>query len=305
MSAGQTTLAEILRYNDANIVDAGLTDRVHRNALALNLMAIESSLGPVHQYRKWIGPGSVAGVRAFDEGLELSKRDAEDITINVPYISIPMREDVQKVAASKSGENAYLADVFSEKFASWMDRVEVELVSKLSEGADLTISAGGTGTGLSSAYVIMEGPAQVAIVSGGARPGAQGTLTGGWTKQQVAEIGTDNKFFDAFTGEIASYATLQTGGLFSIVRIANISTSNPLTDDLLYDAQSIMENGRATAVVGNNKVFNLVRKSRIATSQSPQGDPVRPVETAGGLKMLNTFQLKNDEAEVTDDIVTV
>ncbi len=157
-------------------------------------------------------------------------------------------------------------------------------------GSDLVINAGGTGG--SSVYLMRVSDAENCMVYKG--EGMAVSL--GETRIQDTLDGS-GKHFPSYYTPAGSWFGAQYGALYSTARICNIDASNPLTDDLIFDALERFPAGAGPNVmIMTKKTQEQLRKSRTATNTI--GSPAPFVDSVAGVRIVTTDGISNSESAI-------
>lgn len=157
--------------------------------------------------------------------------------------------------------------------------------------SDMVVNAGGTGG--SSVYLMRVSDAENCMVYKG--EGMAVEL--GETRIQDT-LDANGKHFPSYYTPAGSWFGAQYGALYSTARICNIDASNPLTDDLIFDALERFPAGAGPNVmIMTKKTQEQLRKSRTATNVI--GSPAPMVENVAGVRIVTTDAISNAESVIS------
>ncbi len=163
----------------------------------------------------------------------------------------------------------------------------------------LVVNAGGTtaATG-SSVWLIRSTPDEKGVT---AVIGNSGNIQIGDTVTTLKPDDTDaTKFFPAYMTPIQAYIGLQIGGVYSAVRIGNLTadSGHGLTDSLISSALALFKAGQGpTMIAMNRRSLQQLQKSRTATN--PTGQPAPFPQDAFGVPIVVTDSILSTEALLT------
>jgi hypothetical protein len=174
-----------------------------------------------------------------------------------------------------------------------------ELIGSTSDdksNADLHLTAGGTGTGLSSVFAVSTGIDSIQLAWGSEGKLFEGDLV---TSRVPNPEKPKESAAHYYSQEISGWCGLQVTSAHAFGRIHSISESNPLTDDLLFELVSRFPIGREPqAFFMNRRTLNQLRKSRTAVNATGAPAPI-PTDVAGGIPIIVTDAIMNNEETLT------
>jgi hypothetical protein len=318
MSATYADLAHLVRFNDRNVEDLGLTDLLQDAPLLQVLHSKPATQSTLHKYLKETRASSAA-FRAVNTGLSKTKSQDTLVTETLEIIDASYTVDMALADAYNGGRDAYLQVELARSMRNVFHTLEKQVINGkqtveggasggftglADEHTDLgakTISAGGSEAAKqTSCYLIRHDDRNVAFVLG-----AEGNFTVQEEPQIIQAYSDDdaNLGYPALYVPVLGYGGLQRGGLHSHVRIANICTNvltstDAFTDDTIYGALSAFPSGRQpNAIVMNRDALRLLRQSRSATNATGAPAP-RPTEVEG-IPIIVTDAISSVENVIT------
>ena len=310
MPAIYTTTVDALLIGDGNIDDIRVDDLLLDAPFLAALGVKAPSNGTQHEYLKHTAAPGV-GFRPMNTGQDNTKGTRTKETAFLKYLDASFSLD-RGLYESPSGE-ALWTDEASLHLKAALAQAEKQLIygvdvdsggfaglaglSTLDDSDDpFVINAGGSGTDLSSAFLVRAGQTDICLLG----PDAQIQIDIDDPFDTI-ELDEDGKPFNVKRTPIAGWMGLQLGGRFSVSRIANLNVSHggskPLTDDLIARAIALHKTNRPTHVVMNFDAAESLRQSRIATNDN--GRPAPPVEEVYGLKVVVTDAINTGETALT------
>ncbi len=161
---------------------------------------------------------------------------------------------------------------------------------------ELFLDAGGTGGNLTSVYAVSTGLDSIQLAWG-----SDGKLTEGDVQEQWITNLSDPKNGGAwhYAQDISGWAGLQVTSAHAFGRIAHLSDSATLTDDLLYDLLSKFPAGRKPqAFFLTRRAMNQLRKSRTAVNAT--GAPAPTPTEVGGVPLIETDAIMDNEETLAE-----
>ena len=311
-----TSLSELIKINDQNVADIdGISDLLQEAPLFAQLMAIEASNGTQHKYLKET-KAPVVGFRAANDGREHDSSQDDRVTIDLQILDATFHVD-QAVANEfdtkpyGKGRAAYMARDARRHLRASFKLSELQVINgqaaQAPEGFEglrdastiddlddpMVVNAGGTGSDLTSVYLIRSVPEETdfLLVTG---DGGKITVGEEFQQQWQGTTGT----FPAYVQPIQGWLGVQFGTIHSVGRICNINDANPLDDDLIAKAIKRFPTSRKpTHLVMNGDALEMLRASRTATN--PTGAPAPWPDSA-----FNTPIVETDSVLSTEDALT-
>jgi hypothetical protein len=293
------TLNDLIRVNDMNLADAEFSNVFNKARLVEALEAVEASNGTQHKYLVETGAPTV-GFRQPNQGR--ANADGTEVTVSTDLKIMDASFDIDKALADKykDGPEAYIRRHASRYLRAGLFRAEGAIINgdvandgfaglaqavTDSVNSEAYLDNGSVDAGAESVYLLNSAEEGFALVT-----------------DEVLEIGesyitraTDNNGdpYDVYRTPMISWMTIQAGGKFDIVRIANVGPDKPLDDDLLYAANALMPADKsASLILCSRTTQEQVRKSRVATSNT--GAPAPTPDTIPGLGRLIVSNVKPD-----------
>lgn len=274
------TLAHLVKINDRNAVDDGISDLMDDAPLLQLLAAVEASNGTDHKFLKET-TGPTVGFRSVNDGRENSKSDDTLVTIATKILDATFAADVALADNYQKGVEAYLDREGLRHLKAAFFKMEQQILggtvnaeasgfTGLADSGDMNaladaqvVDAGGTtaDTG-SSCWLLRSRDDAVAAVMGN---GGNITMKDATIQRIDGATGT----FSAYYTPIVGYSGLQLGSKFDAVRICNLTADSGkgLTDDLIAEAFiKFKASRRPTLCVMSRRSALQLQKSRTATN---------------------------------------
>ena len=168
----------------------------------------------------------------------------------------------------------------------------LDLVGKANP--EMQISAGGTGTGLTSVFAVSTSLDTCQIAWGSEGKFNEGELTKIWLADPTNKTAEDNGGRWDYGQDIGGWAGLQVTSTHAFGRISNISEAKPLNDEMLFKLLSRFPGGRAPqALFMTRRSLEQLRAGRTAVNVTGAPAPT-PTEIAG-IPIFTTDALINNE----------
>jgi len=308
MADTMTTVAQLLKLNDANLDPAFANDLLQDAPLvrAMQGVVANASQGTQHKYLKDTTAAS-AGFRVVNEGLDYTASDQTLVTLDLKVLSASPRVDQAIAKAYPGGVEAFMDFEGSRALRAAFRNLENQLI--YGTGADANGFAGITSSGYinqladamvynaagvsarTSVYFIRTGTEDVEFVLGNG-----GNIQSGETFEQFV-LGSNSKLMPIFGRIQEGLCGLKLGGAYSIGRIANLA-AGALTDDMIFEALALFPATRQpNLIVMNGRSLKDLRNSRTATNATGAPAPI-PTEFSG-IPILRTDVITNAETAVT------
>jgi hypothetical protein len=309
-----TTLADLVKINDKNATDVGVTDLFDDAPLLAVLAADESSNGTTH---KWIAETSAVpvGFRDVNVGLE-NKASADTLRfVDLKILDASFGVDAALADAYFRGTDAYIAREAIRHLKAAMFSAEQQIINGTDNDGDgfagladvvdglddpTAIDAGGSFVSgspvLTSCYLVRTNDAGTDVTVVMANGGQ--IEVGETVSQRLSD--SDGKHYPGYYTPVQAWMGLQYGSLSSVARIGNLGTAEgtTLTDDLIYEALALFAAGRQpNYIVMNRRSLEQLRASRTATNTTGAPAP-RPTDVEG-IPIVVTDAIGNDENEVS------
>lgn len=308
------TLADLVKINDLNANDDGISDLLTDAPVLRMLSAIEASNGTDHKFLKETS-APVVGFRDPNDGLENTAGVDTLVTINLKILDASFAIDVAIADAfAKGGAPALLDRETGRHLKQSFSHAERQIFNG-------TGNEGDGFTGLSDNTGLDDSDDEMVVDAGGttASTGASCWLIRHSNDQKDAAVVAGNdglievkeavvvKGDGSSTGTLPQYYVpilgwlgFQVGGARSIGRICNLTedSGKGLTDALIYSALSKFPASRQpNLIVCNRRSLEQLRASRTATNQLGTPAP-RPVDV-DGIPLVSTDSLDNTETLLT------
>lgn len=299
MANTYTTLANIIRLNDKNAVDLGVSDIINPASLVAILPAEVASNGTDHKYLKLTTAPSAAK-RAQNAGLARVMSNSTLITVSLDYYDSDNLVDVAVADGFSGGIDSYLAKQLPMHVRAALFAFETDIIADFNANtaidavADtMVVNAGSAAANATtSIYAIRAAPGEIGIVTGN-----NGTIKIGQTAT-THMVGTNAESLSYYVTPIGGYFKLAQGGIFSVGRLCNIGASaNKATDLLISSLLAKFPSDRpATHLVMNRQSLSQLQQSR--TTYSPTGQPAPFPQDAFGLPIVVSEAISNTQAVV-------
>jgi hypothetical protein len=312
MADSLTTLAKLIKLNDRNLAPDFASDLLLDAPLLARMQATaaNASNGTQHKYLKHTTAPTV-GFRPVNTGIDYAASDQTLVTVDLKQLSANPRIDQQLANAYDMGPEALMDLESMLAMQAALNAAEKQIIygtgaagsadgftgisqaTTIDALADpMVVTATGT-TALTSVYLLRFGPADVELIMG-----RGGNIMMGDTFSQMIADGS-GRLFPAFCRIQEALMSVKVGSAFSLGRICNIGVAagKTLTDALIYSALSKFPAGRRPSLlVMNTRSQEQLRSSRTATN--PTGAPAPTPEEVGGVPILVTDSIRNDETAV-------
>lgn len=299
MANTYTTLANIVRLNDKNAVDFGVSDIINPSSLVGILPAEVASNGTDHKYLK-LTTAPTAGKRAMNAGLARTMSNSTLVTVSLDYYDSDNLVDVAIADGFTGGLDAYLAKQLPLHVRSALFSFEQDIIADLNANtaldalADTMVATAGSNAAnaTTSVYAIRAVPGEFGIVTGN-----NGSIRIG-SSSVTHMTGSNSETLSYYVTPIGGYFKVIQGGAFSVGRLCNIGVSaNKVTDTLIAALLAKAPSDKPfTHLVMNRQSQAQLRDSRTATS--PTGNPADFPENAFGLPIIVSEAITNTQAVV-------
>lgn len=305
MPSDYLTLADVSLINDQNLADIDVDDLLIDAPLLARLAAVPASNGDVHKYVKTTA-APVVGFRDVNDGREHDKSERTLVTATCKLLDASFTVDT--ALAPLYGRDNLLGMELEMHLRAAFSKLEKQIIYGTIAGdpGDATgfdglgdnhnavgtyvIDAGGSAN-LTSCWVIRSRPNEMAVVAA-----HDGRIDVGDAQEQRLDGATGH--YMAYATRVQGWYAVQYGSdVSSAVRVANLSTTNTLDDDMIFDAISRFPSSKQPdMVVMNRRSLEQLRKSRTATNTT--GSPAPTPESVAGLPIIVTDSLAENETEV-------
>jgi hypothetical protein len=309
-------LTDLVKLNDLNARDNGITDLLNDSPVLRAIYATTASNGTKHNYLKQTGAPTV-GFRSPNAGKSNSNSSYTEITLNLALIDASFVIDQAIAASYRYGEEAFIEResrsqlrqaLFQFEQQMWYGQVAGAAAGfvgfadnanyNAAAGSLVVNAAGTTAATASSVWLIRSVPDEQGVT---AIIGNQGEIAIGETVSTLKPDDTDaTKFFPAWMTPISGYIGVQIGGNYSAVRIGNVTgdAGKGLTDALISKAIALFPVGKGpTHICCSRRSLQQLQASRTATS--PSGAPAPIPQDSFNIPIVVTDSILNTEALLT------
>jgi hypothetical protein len=299
MSNSFISLADLVKLNDQNARDLGITDLLNDAPVLKALAATTASNGTLHHYIKQTGAPTV-GFRAINAGKDNGASGYTEVDVTLKLLDASFMVDKAMADNYRGGPEAFNQRealnslkqafyIFEKQIFYGTGLADASGFSGLADntafdgaGDSLVVNATGTtaSTG-SSAWLIRSTPDEMNAT---AVIGNSGEISIGETVVATKpDDSTATKTYGVYYTPIQAYCALQIGGAYSVVRIANLTADSGkgLTDAVIAKALALFPSQRGPTMLACNRrsLFQL-QASRTATNQTGAPAPI-PTESFG------------------------
>ena len=308
MADAYLTSADVATFNKVDM-DLLVSD-VLDEAPFLRAMAARTVAGNTFTYTKTTANPSV-GFRDINDGVENTKGTYSKVVLAMSFLDASFAVDEAAAMVDERGLDHILAIEAQSHLRQAMRNFEEQILNgtvggvatafdgfadqaNLNQLADAqVIGAGGSGSDVSSVYLVRFGEGDVQALWG-----QNGQISIG-ERRMVERDGSSTGRFNAYAHAISAWTGLKVGSVHSVVRIANLedAASNSLTDDLISQALSVFPTGRGpSAIVMNRPQLSRLQQSRTATNAT--GAPAPFPSESFGVPIIVTDSLSQSETAI-------
>ena len=298
------TIADIVS-DGLDLSDIEVSDVLKSTPLLEGLSVEKSSNGVSHSYAKETA-APVVGFRDVNAGRDMDHSEESKVTVALKYLDFSWTVDVAAPRGLNKSVESLLAREGRRHVEAALVKYEQQVINGVVGASDsaaasgdaagftgfrdastvdavadsLVVAAGsGTADANSSVYGVRMANNGVVGVYNGDGPALE--LTDPTIVQRVVNPGTDNKTHAAWYQEGGIWLALQVGSAYDLGRIANLDTTNTLTDDLISDLLSLYPVGKMpTHLVMSRRSLKQLQQSRTATNVTGAPAPF-PTEAFG------------------------
>jgi hypothetical protein len=301
------TLADLLKINDKNARDLGMSDILRDAPLLKALHTVPASAGTQHKYIKETTAPSV-GFRAPNSGIARTPSGDTVVTVDLKYMDGSHIVDVATADAYIGGAQGFIARKLPRNIGQSLFTFEQQLINGGGSGFDgfkqalnalsnaMVVNATGTTVGgATSVYAVRSTPDELDVA---AVIGNDGVISVKETGTQFLADVSGNTYA-AYVTPIGSWLTVQVGSAYSLGRICNLTTQagKGLTDILIASLINKFPAGRGpTHLVMNRQSLGQLQASRTAVNSS--GAPAPFPTESHGVPIIVTDAIVNTEALV-------
>tara|TARA_R100000353_G_scaffold150138_2_gene108557 strand:- start:3709 stop:4638 length:930 start_codon:yes stop_codon:yes gene_type:complete len=309
MADANLRTSDVLTFNNVDM-DAMLSE-VLDSAPFLAALPAKTATSDLFKYTNKTANPSV-GFRATNAGIEGTRGTYEQIVVTLKYLDASFWVDVAVADTDQRGaDHAILVEAVGH-LRQAMREVEEQILrgtNNIGAGFDgfedlanlnaladtMVIDGGGSGSDVSSVYLLHAGEQGVEIVWG-----RGGEFTVGPRQIVDRPDGTNQQSFKAYSHMIGGYCGLKRGHDLSVCRIANLedASSNSLTDDLIAQAMALFPvDQKPNMIVAGRAQQHRLQQSRTATN--PTGAPAPFPATAFNTEIITVESLAQNETAIT------
>lgn len=275
-----TTLANVIQGNNTYVF--GLVENAVTETPEFNVLPVKVLGGTTYKlFTRTSLPSS--GFRAVNAGIGNTGSVFSNDTVTMKVVSSPIACDIAAARAYEAGEEAYKAieagGAVASTLITWGKQIfngtdatdgftGLNSLNTASAFSATVIKASATSSAVDSVYAVKAGELDFTLVAGN----NSAIQMRDWSIQQVND--SNGKAFDAYTSGINAWVGLQFGSIYSVGRIANLNTANPLTDSLLAQLLSKFPVGKKPSHIFMN---------RTSAYQLQQARSVVTLGTLGGV----------------------
>lgn len=309
-------LTDLIKLNDLNARDNGISDLLNNAPVMQILCATTASNGTQHHYIKQTTAPTVS-FRAVNTGKDNSASAYTEIDITLKNLDASFMVDLAVADGYRFGREAFVNREARNAIKQAFFVFEKQLFYGAASPGD---TAGFTGLGDNTGY---DGLADALVVNAAGTTAA--TASSAWLIRTTpdetglaavignegnikigdpvitlkADDSTATKSYGVIYTPIQAFAALQIGGLYSAVRICNLTADSGkgMTDALVATALALFPAGAGpTHLIMNRRSQAQLQKSRTATNATGAPAPF-PVDSFG-VPIVITDALLNTEALV-------
>lgn len=306
MADAYMTSANVVNFNKVDM-DLMLSDVLDQAPLVAVLAARAAKSNTFTYTKKTANPS--VGFRDINDGVENTKGTYTQVTNNLKFIDASFAMDEAAALVDERGVDHVMAIEAMAHLSQAMAEIEEQVFygtgnlaagfSGLANQTNLdgladaqVVGAGGTtaNTG-SSVWLIRTGEEDLELLWGN-----QGEITIG-ERTRVERAGSATGRFWALAHSIHGWCGLKIGGVYSAVRIANLTADagKGLTDALISQAlERFPANKGPQYIAMNRRSLGQLQRSRTATT--PTGAPAPFPQEAFGVPIVVTDRIASTEA---------
>jgi hypothetical protein len=311
------TLDHVVKFNDQNIEQLGITNLLDSAPLLSAIATREASQKTTHKFMLQTRKSEVK-FRDMNAGITKDNSQDTESTVLLKILDGSFDVDVAYANQFPGGPEAAIRMEFQRAVREMFFMAEKQLLN------GTTTQGGGAAAGFSglmndSRFNALSDEMVIAAATAGASANEQTSV---WLIRHDLDnvcflLGNGGQFtyddepatgwvyttdaanaarYPGYIVPVTGWGGLQIGSDRSAARIANIQTA--LTDDDIYEGLSLFPSDRqANAIVMNRKALKLLRQSRTAVNQTGAPAP-RPTEV-DGIPIIVTDAIQNDQAVVS------
>jgi hypothetical protein len=283
----------------------------------LNLLQmVPSSNGTTHKYVRETG-APIVGFRAVNVGREQDSSDDTAVSVDLKVLDFSFTVDVAVARAwRKNGEREYLAREAKRHMAAGLMAFERQIFNGQIGASDSAGASGASGgfTGFRDAATV-DALADTMVVTAGAgtadvnssvwavrlaEDGVCGVFKGDGDPFEMLETSIIQRnssaalYYPAYYTAHSAWLGLQVGSSYDIGRIANVTATTGLTDDMIADLLSRFPIGKyPTHILMSRRSRKFLQDSRTATTTN--GAPAPFPTEAFGVPIIATDAITDTE----------
>ena len=288
------TLADIALINDQNNADIEVSNVLTAAPVVSRLAAVPATNGNIHKYLQYSGKPNV-GFRSVNSGRDHDSSVDVQKTVTLEILDASCTVDKDLADSNPRGREYVVSREARRHLRAAFFKLEQQVFHGTTidaggfDGLDQLITneslsevdadSGNTATAntYTAVYVMHTMDDALAVVLGN-----DGNISIDPTLTQFIVDGT-GKRYPVYATPISSYAGLQYGGIWDVVKIKNLGTSDgvSLTDDHIYQAIEKLPVDRSANLIAMSPTsLEQLRSSRTATNATGTPPPT-PTEVAG------------------------
>lgn len=300
-----------------DLADIEVSDLLRASPFVSLLPVQDSSNGTTHKYVKETA-APVVGFRAANAGRDMDSSDDTLVSIDLKILDFSWQVDQAVASSWRRGKERYIAREGLRHLAAAFMAYEKQLINGVIGASDSAAASGSaagflgfrdaaTVNALADAMVVTAGAGTADVnssvwgvrlaedgVCGVMIPDAPFELGETVTQQRIVDPGTDNKTLPTWYTPGFTWLGVQIGSAYDIGRIANLTTSAPLTDDLIAELLSRYPIGKyPTHLLMSRRSRKQLQDSRTATNAT--GAPAPFPTEAFGVPIVATDAISNTE----------
>lgn len=321
MAEATNTLAGLVQMNDQNLADIDVTDLLQEAPVLAAMNAVPASNGTLHKYLKQTVKAG-AEFRDVNTGVANAASQDELVTATLKYLDGSFHRDVALAQGFSGGVQAYMSKEVMRAMRSMFQGLELQILGGTSvdsdgysglpnysfvDGLDDGMVVNAEGSGGRSCWLLRSTEEDCSVIAGNdGNISVEVPMSGDMPAvQKIITNTTTGAGYNAYNAAMGGWFGLQFGSRYSIGRIVNLdsTTNHTLTDDLISEAISKFPAQRQPNMIVMDRVLlQELQSSRTATNVT--GAPAPFPESAFGVPIIVTDQLKTDESAITTTTTT-
>jgi hypothetical protein len=292
-------LTELVKVNNQNVNDLGVSDLFDDAPLLKALHAVPASNGTTHSYLKET-TAPVVGFRAVNTGVENVKSADTQVDVTLKLVDASFSVDVAIARAYRKGPEAFIAReakrflrqaffVCEKQYingtvggsaSGFTGMANATNLDGLSDTGNVVDAGGTTAATGSSIWLIRTNPDEMDVC---AVAGNDGEINIEETYMTTVTETSGVGRFDAYRTPILAYLGLQIGSAISVVRIANCTADSGkgATDLLISRGLALFPASRQPTIIAmGRRSRQQLQASRTATNATGAPAPI-PMDSFG------------------------